>query len=123
MKIVDANIILKYLLNDAEELAAKATDIIENNKVLVPNEVIAEIVYVLEKVYKVKNDEISRTLKELFQYDNLKVDDLEVIETALELYGSRRFDFVDTLLYAYNRVRSYEVCTFDKKLYKLLLKE
>lgn len=58
MKIVDANIILRYLLNDTEELAEKAADIIENNKVLVPNEVIAEIVYVLEKVYKVKNDEI-----------------------------------------------------------------
>ena len=58
MKIVDANIILRYLLNDTEELAIKATDILENNKVLVPNEVIAEIVYVLEKVYKVKNDEL-----------------------------------------------------------------
>lgn len=120
MIIIDANIILRYLLNDTEELATKATDIIENNKVLIPNEVIAEVVYVLEKVYKVKNDDISRILKELFQYDNLKVDDLEVIETALELYGRRRFDFVDTLLYAYNRVRSYEVCTFDKRLSKLL---
>lgn len=67
MKIVDANIILRYLLNDTEELAMKATDIIENNKVLAPNEVIAEIVYVLEKVYKVKNDELSETLTELFQ--------------------------------------------------------
>lgn len=120
MKIVDANIILRYLLNDTEELAQKATDIIENNKVLVPNEIIAEIVYVLEKVYKVNNEELSKTLIELFQYENIKVDDLEVIETALELYGRRRFDFVDTLLYAYNKVRRYEICTFDKKLEKLL---
>lgn len=120
MKIVDANIILRYLLNDTEELAEKATDIIENNKVLVPNEVIAEIVYVLEKVYKVKNDELSDILIDLFHYENIKVDDPEVIEAALKLYGNRRFDFVDTLLYAYNKVRSYEVCTFDKKLDKLL---
>jgi predicted nucleic acid-binding protein len=40
MKIIDANIILRYLLNDTEKLAIKARDIIENNKVLVPNEVI-----------------------------------------------------------------------------------
>ena len=72
MKIVDANIILRYLLNDTEELAQKATDIIENNKVLVPNEIIAEIVYVLEKVYKVNNEELSKTLIELFQYENIK---------------------------------------------------
>lgn len=46
MKIVDANIILRYLLNDHEELSDKATMIIEENEVLLPNEVIAEIVYV-----------------------------------------------------------------------------
>ena len=31
MKIVDANIILRYLLDDHEELSNKATEIIENN--------------------------------------------------------------------------------------------
>ncbi len=86
----------------------------------IPNEVIAEIVYVLEKVYFVKNDEISDTLRELFRYGNLKVDDLEVVEEALDLYSKRRLDFVDTLLYAYSKVKGYEVYTFDKKLNKLL---
>lgn len=53
MNIVDANIILRYLLNDIDDLADKAANIVENNLVFSPNEVIAEIVYVLEKVYKV----------------------------------------------------------------------
>lgn len=118
--MIDANIVLRYPLNDIEQLAEKATNIIEDNEILVPNEVIAEIVYVLEKVYQVRNDEIRDTLKKLFQYENIKVDDLELIETALELYGERRLDFVDTLLYTYNKVRKYEVRTFDKKLNKLL---
>ncbi|NLC08258.1 MAG: type II toxin-antitoxin system VapC family toxin [Syntrophomonadaceae bacterium] len=120
MKIVDANIILRYLLNDTEELAVKALEILENNEVFVPNEVIAEIVYVLEKVYKVKNDEISDALKALFEYGNIEADDLEVLNEALNLYGSRKLDFVDTLLYAYHKVKNYEVYTFDKKLNKLL---
>ena len=120
MKIADANIILRYLLNDTEELAEKATRILENNVVFIPNEVIAEIVYVLEKVYKVKNDEISDTLKNLFLYENLKVADLDVIEEALNLYGKRKLDFVDTLLYAYHEIKGYEIYTFDKKLNKLL---
>jgi predicted nucleic-acid-binding protein len=75
MKIVDANIVLRYLLNDAKDLSEKASDILENNEVFVPNEVIAEIVYVLEKVYKVENWEISRALMELFDYGNLQVND------------------------------------------------
>jgi predicted nucleic-acid-binding protein len=120
MKIADANIILRYLLNDHEELSEKATVIIENNEVLLPNVVIAEIVYVLEKVYEVKNEEISNILLELFKYTNIVVNDIKVLEEAFLLFGKRRLDFVDTLLYAYNKVKGYEVYTFDKKLNKLL---
>lgn len=120
MKIVDANIILRYLLNDTEDLSAKAADLLENNVVMVPNEVVAEIVYVLEKVYKVKNAEISSSLMELFDYDNLQVNDHEILIEALTVYSKRKLDFVDTLLYAYYKVRKHEVYTFDKKLNKLL---
>jgi predicted nucleic-acid-binding protein len=120
MKIIDANIVLRYLLNDTEELSEKATEIIENNKVFAPNEVIAEIVYVLEKVYKVENREISDTLQELFEYGNLEVNDIEILKEALNLYSKRKLDFVDTLLYAYHKVKNYEVYTFDEKLNKLL---
>ena len=120
MKIIDANIILRYLLNDNDELSAKAATIIEDNEVLLPNEVIAEVVYVLEKVYNVKNEEICDTLLALFKYKNFTVDDFEVLEEALLLFSRRRIDFVDTLLYAYNKVKGYQVFTFDKKLKKLL---
>lgn len=120
MKIIDANIILRYLLNDHDELSAKAATIIEDNEVLLPNEVIAEVVYVLEKVYNVKNEEICDTLLALFKYKNFTVDDFEVLEEALLLFSRRRIDFVDTLLYAYNKVKGHQVFTFDKKLKKLL---
>lgn len=120
MKIADANIVLRYLLNDHEELSEKATVIIENNEVLLPNEVIAEIVYVLEKVYEVKNEEISDILLELFKYTHIVVDDIDVLEEAFLLFGKRRLDFVDTLLYAYNKVKGHQIYTFDKKLNKLL---
>lgn len=120
MKIADANIVLRYLLNDTEELEEKATEILEKNEVFLPNEVIAEVVYVLEKVYEVKNDEISDTLKELFEYGNIELSDLALLEAALDLYGNKQLDFVDTLLYAYNKVKGYRIYTFDKKLKKLL---
>ncbi|MGJ3204772.1 PIN domain-containing protein [Geobacillus thermoleovorans] len=120
MKIIDANIILRYLLNDHDELSGKAATIIEDNKVLLLREVIVEVVYILEKVYNVKNDEISDILLELLKYDNIEVDDIEVVEEALALFGKRRLDFVDTLLYAYNKVKGYQVYTFDKKLDKML---
>ena len=119
-KIVDANIILRYLLNDHDELSTKATNIIEDNDVFLPKEIISEVVYVLKKVYKVKNDEICYTLLDLFKYKNILVDDFEILEEALLLFSRKNIDFVDTLLYAYNKVKGYQIFTFDKKLKKLI---
>jgi predicted nucleic-acid-binding protein len=47
MQIVDANIVLRYLLEDSVELAAKAAHIIDNNEITLPIEVLSEVVYVL----------------------------------------------------------------------------
>lgn len=62
MKIVDANVVLRYLLNDIEDQAIIATNYLEQQKVDIPTEVIAEIVYVLEKVYKINRKKISSKL-------------------------------------------------------------
>ena len=76
MKIADANLILRYLLDDDEELSPKAAEIIEQNKLIVPNEIFAEIVYVLEKVYEVKREEINNIIVELLDYKN--IDDYDI---------------------------------------------
>ena len=116
MKIVDANIVLRYLLNDTKDLADKATEILENNVVFIPNEVMAEIVYVLEKVYKVERKVIYSSLIELLEYKNIEMSDFSLINEALAVYSERKLDFVDTLLYAYNKIADHEIYTFDKKL-------
>ncbi len=58
MKIVDANIILRYLLNDHDELSAKATTIIEDNDVLLPNEVVAFVDTLLYAYHKVNGHQV-----------------------------------------------------------------
>lgn len=74
----------------------------------------------MDKVYKVENSEVSDVLLKLFGYANLQVNDIEIVHEALRLYALRKLDFVDTLLYAYNRIGNHKVYTFDKKLNKLL---
>jgi predicted nucleic-acid-binding protein len=120
MNIVDANIILRYLLNDVEELATRASGILENTFVYIPNEVLVEVVYVLEKVYKVERSAINNALNELTSYDNIEVIDKNLITTALNLYKSRKFDIVDTILFAYHKVSKHTVYTFDEKLEKCI---
>ena len=44
MRFVDANVILRYLLDDDPQLAEKAAKILEQGQVHVPFEVMAEVV-------------------------------------------------------------------------------
>ena len=123
MLIVDANIVLRYLLLDNVELAEKASEIIENNNIFLPFEVAAEVVYVLEKVYKIERAEICRSIQELLKGDNIHTYDSDILNKALEIFSSEKIDFVDTLLCGYSLVRGDEVKTFDNKINKYISKE
>jgi len=68
MEIIDANIVLRYLLNDNPGLSKKAAKILENNNVHCPVEVFAEIIYVLEKVYNVPREKIYNALIRLLHF-------------------------------------------------------
>lgn len=122
MALVDTNIVLRYILRDNKELARNAKVIIENKEVEIPFEVIAEIVYVLEKVYSVERNEIYESVLLVSGYSNVIVTDYTVLEYALKEYKDANIDFVDALLLGYNKIRKKEVHTFDKKLNKLLQK-
>jgi predicted nucleic-acid-binding protein len=65
MSVVDANIILRYLLDDHAELSPKAAEILEHQTVNLPIEVACEVVYVLQKVYAVDRKEIRQQLGNL----------------------------------------------------------
>lgn len=73
MEIVDANVVLRYLLKDHKTFYPKSKKIIEQKEVHIPTEVAAEIVYVLEKVYKVPKTKISDALLELLLIQILRL--------------------------------------------------
>lgn len=119
MNIVDANIILRYLLQDAVQFLDQARDKIENHNIFIPNEVIAEVVYVLEKVYKVERPHILDSIQNLLTYKNIKTHDKNIIVEALRKHSEIKIDFVDALLFSYSKVGGHTVFTFDKKLNQL----
>lgn len=123
MKIVDANFILRYLLNDIEDQAKEAFAILNSETVSLLNEVIAEIVYVLEKLYKVERKIICNELKDLIKSDKIEVDSIDVMNCALEKFSGSRLDFIDTLLFAYAKETNATIYTFDKKLLNAIKSE
>jgi len=59
MTKIDANVVLRYVLNDHPELSSKAREIIDQNMVEVPIEVLCEVVYVLAGYYNIDRKSIS----------------------------------------------------------------
>ena len=118
MRLLDANMILRYLLNDNEEMANEVEALILEGSVQITIEVMAEVVYVLKGVYSIERDKIKSSLLNFLS--EVQSNDMEVLKVGLEVYARENLDFVDCILYAYNRVRGYEIKTFDKKLRRLL---
>ncbi len=118
MILLDANYILRFLLEDIEEMFKEAEKIIENNLCYIENEVLAEVVFVLQKVYKVPKKDIEINLKEFLNLENIVSFEKELLKNALQVYSERNLDFVDAILCV--KSKEFEVKTFDKKLIKCI---
>ena len=120
MSLVDANIILRYILDDHTELSTAAAAILEHQTVTLPIEVACEVVYVLQKVYIVDREEIRQQLGNLLNENLVKMEKPAVFLKTLECYSKSKFDFVDCLLWAYHSVEQQTIFTFDNKLHKFI---
>lgn len=118
MKIADANIFLRYLINDNEQAFRQAKEMLENNDVFLPVEVLCEIVYVLQKVYQIDRAEIQHALGSLIEQPGISIQNRDVVGFALRLFKSSKLDFVDCLLVGYSKVNGDTIYTFDEKLHK-----
>ena len=122
MLILDTNVLLRYLLDDNEEMADKAENLLNNNEILIPFEVVAEISYVLGSVYKMERRQIAEAINGLLTNYDAHVPNDAQLSVALDYYAKHKLDFVDCLVASYQDVLGYDVFTFDKKLKNLLSK-
>ena len=114
MIIVDANIIIRFFMNDNIEQANKAEKILKEHTVFIPKEVLAEVIYVLIGVYKIPRKDVVDNLLLLISNPKIVVTDKEKIIEALKIFKNTNLDFVDSLLCSYSGTNA--IATFDKKL-------
>ena len=120
MVLFDTNAILRYVLQDNQEMADRVEQQLSNDVCYIPVEVVAEIVYVLLKVYNVERKVIAQTVMDISETDNIRIAQKDVVCHALKVFASSTLDFVDCLLIGYAKEKHYSVFTFDKKLQKQL---
>ena len=120
MQLIDANVILRYLLNDNRDMSQKAREVVSSGAYTKP-EIIAEVVYVLSGVYQAARSDIQAYVKEMLRF--IRCTERDAVVYAMDVYASTSLDFVDCLLVAYQALNKEAVFTFDKKLLKHLAKK
>lgn len=102
---VDANVILRFLLNDPLPMAQEAATLFQavaNGQLilLVDDLIVAEMVWVLKSFYKQDIATIAATLRDFLLQEGIETTDKPTILHALTLFETKNVDFVDALLTA-----------------------
>lgn len=117
-RLVDANVILRYLLGDVPAQAEKARAEIDRGVYLLDG-ALAEVVYVLGGIYEMPRGRIASLLTDLL--DEVGSPNVAVGKRALAIFAKKsRLDFIDCYLAACQELGGDEVVTFDKDLIKYL---
>ena len=121
MIILDTNVLIRYATQDDPEQSHQANQLIERHdslpdSMLIPNEVIIEIVWVLDSCYQRPNDEIFAFLNQMVQIDSFLFQDDDLVREAVRVYGEAKLDIADILLALLARKQKSKLVTFDNKL-------
>ena len=121
--LIDSNVILRYLLDDHERFSPKAKKMMEDVSEAVvhaeiPDIVIVECIYVLEKFYKVPRVDVADKLSALLNFKGIANPDRHQILKALMYYKETGVDIVDCLLAARSAPQR-PVLSFDNDFKKL----
>ena len=113
---LDTNYLLRYILDDIPEQSEMAVEAIRAGASTYA-EVIPEVVYVLDKVYKIERNEVASAIANMLE--DVHVDHADVILGALELYARTGLDYVDCLMLSGFQEEGNDFVSFEKKLMKM----
>lgn len=125
MVLVDANIVLRFLLKDNKELFSKAKEIFlkaekGDQKIYLDEIVIAEVVWTLSSFYKIKKTDIADKLEQIISQDWTVNPRKGLIMEALNLFKAKNLSFIDCWLAVVSKKQELTLETFDKNLKKLI---
>ncbi len=125
MKGLDTNVLVRYLVHDDAEQAARAARYIEHaiateELLLINVIVLCELTWVLESAYDFKKEIIGGVLEKILMTQQFEVEEKDTAWAALGDYRQTGADFADCLIGRKNRASGcVETATFDKALKRL----
>ena len=118
---VDANVFIRFLTNDDPEKADKVETLLSRAargeaRLITTEVVLAEVVWVLESSYDMKNHEIAPMIKGILDTPGIEVINGGLVGRALDFYKALHIDFIDGFIAAVMEKRKItDIYSFDKK--------
>jgi predicted nucleic acid-binding protein len=98
---LDTNVLIRHLTGDPPAQARRATAFLARaDELLVPDLIIAEVVYVLESFYDVKPKRVAELVRAVIAFPAIVVAGERMLLRALEIYEVERLDFAEAYLVA-----------------------
>lgn len=98
---LDTNVLIRHLTGEPPAQARRATAFLGRaEELLLPDLIVAEVVYVLESFYEVERARVAELVRAIIAYPAILVVDEPLLLRALEVYELDRLDFADAYLVA-----------------------
>jgi uncharacterized protein len=120
-KIVDTNLLIRYLTGDDKEKADQVEKLFRTSKekLALPDLVIAEIIWVLTSTYKLSKVEVITKIESILSLDVLEADK-KLNKAALENYKDHNINWIDAYIAALVQTNKHEgIYSYDRDFRKI----
>lgn len=115
---LDTNVLIRHLTGDPPAQARRASAFLQRTEeLLLPDLIVAEVVYVLESFYEVERQRVAELVRAIIGFPAIVVVDEPLLLRALEVYEVDRLDFAEAYLVASAEASGVEtIASFDREI-------
>ena len=115
---LDTNVLIRHLTGDPPAQARQAGAFVATaDELLVPDLIVAEVVYVLESFYEVDRARVAELVRAVIGFPAVVVVDAPLLLRALEVYEIERIDFAEAYLVASAEASGVKtIASFDRSI-------
>jgi len=114
--IIDTNLIIRFLVNDDPQKAARVKKVLQESKTanVLPDLVIAEIIWVLSSYYELDKVSIISKIRALIHVKTVDCNKA-LLDQALANWEKYNISFVDAYLVSVAKLKSLNIYSYDLK--------
>ena len=115
---LDTNVLIRHLTGDPPAQARRARAFLAAaGELLLPDLIVAEVVYVLESFYEVERERVAELIRAVIGFPAVVVVDEPLLLRALEVYEVDRIDFAEAYLVASAEASGVNtIASFDRSI-------